>query len=106
MDSGVLNEGESLDEEYDVTRGLLPEEILGIIDQLLCLEVSVPEKTRWCAGVYILMLSIDSMASRIPIIADNIDERLCRGFNESSSCNYRRGKFYENTPWSAWGTIS
>ncbi|KAI0872775.1 Mak10-domain-containing protein [Hypoxylon argillaceum] len=40
MDSGVLNEGESLDEEYDVTRGLLPEEILGIIDQLLCLEIA------------------------------------------------------------------
>lgn len=40
MDSGVLKEGESLDEEYDVTRALLPEEILGIIDQLLCLEIA------------------------------------------------------------------
>lgn len=39
MDSGALAEGESLDEEYDVSRDLLPEEILGIIDQLLCLEV-------------------------------------------------------------------
>lgn len=39
MDSGCLSEGESLDEEYDVTKNLLPEEILGIIDQLLCLEV-------------------------------------------------------------------
>ncbi|RYP84567.1 hypothetical protein DL769_001155 [Monosporascus sp. CRB-8-3] len=38
MDSGFLAEGESLDEEYDVSRDLLPEEILGIIDQLLCLE--------------------------------------------------------------------
>ncbi|KAI1496275.1 Mak10 subunit, NatC N-terminal acetyltransferase-domain-containing protein [Biscogniauxia marginata] len=40
MDSGVLAEGESLDEEYDVSRVLLPEEILGIIDQLLCLEMA------------------------------------------------------------------
>ncbi|KAI5926060.1 Mak10 subunit, NatC N-terminal acetyltransferase-domain-containing protein [Camillea tinctor] len=40
MDSGVLSEGESLDEEYDVSRLLLPEEILGIIDQLLCLEMA------------------------------------------------------------------
>ncbi|KAI1382762.1 Mak10-domain-containing protein [Hypoxylon trugodes] len=40
MDSGVLAEGESLDEEYDVSRDLLPEEILGIIDQLLCLEMA------------------------------------------------------------------
>ena len=39
MDSGFLGPGESLDEEYDVTRDLLPEEVLGIIDQLLCLEV-------------------------------------------------------------------
>ncbi|XXG97898.1 ubiquinol-cytochrome c reductase core subunit 1 [Hypoxylon texense] len=38
MDSGALAQGESLDEEYDVSRDLLPEEILGIIDQLLCLE--------------------------------------------------------------------
>ncbi|KAI2615163.1 Mak10-domain-containing protein [Hypoxylon sp. NC1633] len=40
MDSGVLAEGESLDEEYDVSRDLLPEEILGIMDQLLCLEMA------------------------------------------------------------------
>ncbi|KAI0397142.1 Mak10-domain-containing protein [Xylariaceae sp. FL0594] len=40
MDSGVLEEGESLDEEYDVARPLLPEEILGIIDQLLCHEMA------------------------------------------------------------------
>ncbi|KAF2966260.1 hypothetical protein GQX73_g7317 [Xylaria multiplex] len=40
MDSGALDEGESLDEEYDVTRSLLPEEIIGILDQLLCLEMA------------------------------------------------------------------
>lgn len=42
MDSGCLVEGESLDEEYDVTRNLLPEEVLGIVDQLLCSEVRCP----------------------------------------------------------------
>ncbi|KAI1262347.1 Mak10-domain-containing protein [Xylariaceae sp. FL1019] len=40
MDSGVLEQGESLDEEYDVSRELLPVEILGIINQLLCLEMA------------------------------------------------------------------
>ncbi|KAI0539173.1 Mak10 subunit, NatC N-terminal acetyltransferase-domain-containing protein [Xylaria digitata] len=40
MDSGALDEGESLDEEYDVARSLLPEEIIGILDQLLCLEMA------------------------------------------------------------------
>jgi hypothetical protein len=39
MDSGCLAAGESLDEEYDVTRPISPEEVLGIIDQLLCHEV-------------------------------------------------------------------
>lgn len=53
MDSGVLSDGESLDGEYDVTRNLLPEEILGIIDQLLCLEVSIVKTSlRWrCGGL-------------------------------------------------------
>lgn len=41
MDSGCLAPGESLDEDYDVTRPLLPTEVLGIIDQLLCLEVCI-----------------------------------------------------------------
>ncbi|KAI0973165.1 Mak10 subunit, NatC N-terminal acetyltransferase-domain-containing protein [Xylaria arbuscula] len=41
MDSGVMIEDESLDyEDYDVTRNVLPHEILGIIDQLLCLEMA------------------------------------------------------------------
>ena len=42
MDSGCLAPGESLDDEYDFTRQLLPSEVLGIIDQLLCLEVGSP----------------------------------------------------------------
>ncbi len=42
MDSGCLAPGESLDEDYDVTRPLLPSEVVGIIDQLLSLEVSFP----------------------------------------------------------------
>jgi hypothetical protein len=39
MDSGCLAPGESLYDDYDVTRPLLPSEVLGIIDQLLSLEV-------------------------------------------------------------------
>ena len=40
MDSGCLAPGETLEEQYDVTKPLSPEEALGIIDQLLCHEVS------------------------------------------------------------------
>ncbi|KAK1689756.1 Mak10 subunit [Colletotrichum godetiae] len=40
MDSGCLEAEDSLDVDYDVTRPLLPEEVLGIIDQLLCHEMA------------------------------------------------------------------
>jgi hypothetical protein len=41
MDSGCVESPDELEELYDVTRPLLPEEVLGIIDQLLCHEVRV-----------------------------------------------------------------
>ena len=39
MDSGFLRDGETMEDEFDFTQDLLPEEIIGIIDQLLCHEV-------------------------------------------------------------------
>lgn len=39
MDSGYLDPGETMEDEYDFSKSLLPEEIIGIIDQLLCQEV-------------------------------------------------------------------
>ena len=41
MDSGYLTEGEELEEDYDVLRELLPEEVVGIMDQLLRAEVCI-----------------------------------------------------------------
>ncbi len=43
MDSGCVAPGEKFEEEYDVSRRLLPEEVLGIIDELICHEVCVAE---------------------------------------------------------------
>jgi N-alpha-acetyltransferase 35, NatC auxiliary subunit len=40
MDSGHLEPGESLEDEYDILRPLSPEEVIGIMDQILCHEVS------------------------------------------------------------------
>ncbi|KAI1965877.1 N-alpha-acetyltransferase, non-catalitic subunit [Ophidiomyces ophidiicola] len=40
MDSGYLAPGEVLDDGYNVMRELLPAEIIGIMDQLLCFEVA------------------------------------------------------------------
>lgn len=41
MDSGFLEPGETMEDEYDFSQSLLPEEIIGIIDQLLCHEVNI-----------------------------------------------------------------
>ncbi len=39
MDSGFLAPGETLHDDYDVLKELLPEEVIGIMDQMLCYEV-------------------------------------------------------------------
>ncbi|KAL7624768.1 N-alpha-acetyltransferase, non-catalitic subunit [Parahypoxylon ruwenzoriense] len=72
MDSGILKEGESLDEEYDVSRDLLPEEVLGIIDQLLCLEMAwhlgYPLSQTLFTSVY-----IESIMKPHPVHIDEAD---------------------------------
>ena len=40
MDSGCVAAGETLEDKYDVCRQLLPEEVIGIMDQLLCCEMA------------------------------------------------------------------
>ncbi|KAF2129061.1 amino-acid N-acetyltransferas-like protein subunit Mak10 [Dothidotthia symphoricarpi CBS 119687] len=40
MDSGYLQPGETLDDDYDTLKPLLPEELIGIMDQLLCHEMA------------------------------------------------------------------
>lgn len=46
MDSGYLGPGENqtqaLEDDYDVTRELSAEEVLGVMDELLCYEVCAP----------------------------------------------------------------
>ena len=40
MDSGFLQPGESLEDDYDTLTPLLPEELIGVMDQLLCYEMA------------------------------------------------------------------
>ena len=40
MDSGFLAPGETLVDEYDILRSILPDEVVGIMDQLLCCEMA------------------------------------------------------------------
>ncbi|KAK4205748.1 putative MAK10 subunit [Triangularia verruculosa] len=80
MDSGCLAPGESLDEDYDVTRPLSPGEVIGIIDQLFCLEMAwyqgYPLSQTLLTNVY-----IDRMLEPEPLIlqdADFIRERIAK----------------------------
>ncbi|KAF1918038.1 amino-acid N-acetyltransferas-like protein subunit Mak10 [Ampelomyces quisqualis] len=40
MDSGFLQPGEKLEDDYDTLAPLLPEELIGVMDQLLCYEMA------------------------------------------------------------------
>jgi hypothetical protein len=40
MDSGFLEPGETLEDDYDTLASILPEELIGIMDQLLCHEMA------------------------------------------------------------------
>jgi N-alpha-acetyltransferase 35, NatC auxiliary subunit len=42
MDSGFLQEGESLQAEYDCASTLSPGEVVWLMDELICHEVSIP----------------------------------------------------------------
>lgn len=74
MDSGCLGPGESLDDDYEVNRPLLPEEVLGIIDQLLCHEVGV--HLLRCSWLCVLTLAVDVLAPGLPFVPDPLHQPL------------------------------
>ena len=55
MDSGYQEPGEALEDEYNVLRDLLPEEIIGVMDQMLCFEVRFPSSTMRLQTILILI---------------------------------------------------
>jgi hypothetical protein len=54
MDSGYIAPGENhaqaLEDDYDVRRDLTPEEVVGLMDQLLCHEVGILHTPRMGYG--------------------------------------------------------
>jgi N-alpha-acetyltransferase 35, NatC auxiliary subunit len=48
MDSGCLEPGETMEDDFDFSKDILPEEVIGIIDQLLCHEVCILEISDTC----------------------------------------------------------
>ncbi len=64
MDSGYLAQGETLEDDYDVLRELLPEEVVGIMDQMLCYEVCTHPLPRQEVGTFLMLIVgiLDGMA--------------------------------------------
>ncbi|PMD26532.1 amino-acid N-acetyltransferas-like protein subunit Mak10 [Hyaloscypha hepaticicola] len=80
MDSGYLEPGETMEDEYDFSEALLPEEIIGIIDHLLCHEMA------WHMGhplsqTIFTSLYIDRLLSPCPTSLDQTY------FDKSESCS-------------------
>lgn len=74
MDSGCLGPGESLEDDYEVNRPLLPEEVLGIIDQLLCHEVGA--FSLQSSQLRVLTLAADGLAPGLPFVPDSVYQPL------------------------------
>ena len=75
MDSGFLLPGEKLHDDYDVLREPLPEEVLGIIDQMICYEVNLRMLQLKLLRAY---PSLDGMASGLSIVSDALHITLHR----------------------------
>lgn len=74
MDSGYIAPGEdieqALEDAYDVRKPLTPEEIVGLMDQLLCHEVG---GTVFCyIGLWIADMIAGGMAQGTPSLANAI----------------------------------
>ncbi|KAJ3525301.1 hypothetical protein NM208_g11699 [Fusarium decemcellulare] len=82
MDSGCVKSADDLEELYDVSRPLLPEEVLGVIDQLLCHEMA------WHIGYPLsqtLLTSVYAEALLMPTPKTVQEARFVRNVSDGSS---------------------
>ncbi|KAG9231003.1 amino-acid N-acetyltransferas-like protein subunit Mak10 [Amylocarpus encephaloides] len=80
MDSGYLEPGETMEDDYDFSQPLLPEEIIGIIDQLICHEIAW-HKGHPLGQTIFTSLYIDRLLDPCPT---NLSETF---FDRSESCS-------------------
>ena len=62
MDSGFLTPGESVEHDYDILRELLPCEVIGIMDQMLCFEVCFRHDGKQGSLLILIVGIVDDMA--------------------------------------------
>ena len=72
MDSGLLADGESPEDDYDVTQELGTDQILGVIDELFCFEVSCVHHRIEKVKPVIDRKPSDGILSRIPPRSDTL----------------------------------
>ena len=95
MDSGFLAEGESLEDEYDVSQPLLPEEVLGLMDQILCHEVNSRIHNLSSRTTEVDSMSlIGRMAHGLPIIPDAFHLHLHQSTSMATTALSKRGSVH------------
>lgn len=96
MDSACKDPHGEHEKTYDVMRELLPEEVLGIMDQLLRHEVGSPTRpfsptTDWL-GQELANALLDGVASRLPPIPDALHECIHRRDSDAYARNDPGGR--------------
>ena len=80
MDSGYLAQGETLEDDYNVLRSLLPGEVVGIMDQMLCYEVCLKLLPMSGLRTYLILIigCLDGMAYGQSALSDTFHLTLHR----------------------------
>lgn len=97
MDSGFLREGETLEDEFDVLKELLPEEVVGLMDQILCHEVRDLQGLRFDGRqeqrLMLILGLLDGMAYGPPALTVPLHLLSYRSSIVAGTQEVRRGQF-------------
>ena len=88
MDSGLLLNRDSSENEYDVLQELGPKQVLGVMDELLGFEVG----SCWYASLhkgYMLTLHVDVLAPGVPPLPESAGLALHRTFTVPTASGYQ-----------------
>lgn len=90
MDSGCPGAVDALEETYDLQRDISPQEVIGIMDQLLCHEASILFALPDAVAADI---NQDGMAPGISTVANHPHKSLCGGSYRAAANKHRASRF-------------
>lgn len=98
MDSGCLELGELMDQDFDMERGVLPEELIWLMDELLNREVATPAIAT--ASAYKLQVAwlMGYPLSQTLFTSVHIDRLLWPDPKSLEECTFTRGQAVQALP--------